>query len=240
MGTFAASIHLDRTTTRQSALDAALARLEGDLTCTKTRRWLSVHRDDIEFSIEAFPLGRQLSKATGARVVVFALHDSDRSVAEVFLEGQRAASLEAKRRLKWKRTDWIRAGATAEALEGLDDTEADECPLQLAAAFGIPRQTVLLDEGDAPVRSSPKRAAKAAPKAKGAVKSAALATVQMEWEALEAEARAAGVSIPSWEHQLKLNAAFSDQTPATLRAQINQVRSSLPQLAQLVKRSKRR
>jgi hypothetical protein len=231
MGTFAASVHLDRRATRVATLEQALSRLDDELTATWTDRWLSLHLDDVAFSVEAFPLGRRLSKATGAKVVVFALHDSDRALAEVYVAGRSVASLEGHDgALTWRRAAWVRAGADADVLDDLDASDADECIEVLADALGIPGETVLVDEGEAKVHErSRARSAKSKPRVgKGA---AALATVQKEWEALEAEARAAGVAVPTWKHQLRLNAVFADQAPTTIRNQIALIRGSLRRLA---------
>lgn len=232
MGTFAASVHLDRRTTTAPKLARALKGLDDELTATWTDGWLSLHLDDATFAVSAFTLGRRVSKATGGKVVVLALHDSDRALAEVFVGGRSVASLEGHDGgLKWKRSAWVRAGADDDVLEDLDADDADECLEVLADALGIPGETVLADEGEAPVHEQAPRPGKSKKAARAGGGGAGLAAVQKEWAALEAETRAAGVAVPSWKHQLKLNAVFACKAPATIRSQIALIRSSLRRLS---------
>jgi hypothetical protein len=234
MGTFAASVHLDRTSCTEPALAKALRALDAkDLTATWDERWLSLHHDEGAFAIGAFEVGQTLSRTAKARVLVLALLDGDEARCTLFERGRNSAELTATPDSppRWNRSAWQNAGASKKALDAVADAEVEDMVFELARAFGVPGDTVLADEGEDAVEARPASSSK--PKLAQALP-ADLEAVRDDWNAFVAEARGVpGMMVQDFDGHVQSAARLGQPLRARdLRAQLSLLRQALASQSQ--------
>jgi hypothetical protein len=207
MSTSAATIHLRNV--KPSALEAALDGLNNELELKAKidGSWTSLHADDPAFIAGAAKLALQLSKALGTVAVSFVLFDDSAVTCSTFAKGLKGESLSvmAGQRTKFDPAAWKRAGLDTAKLERLAKPFQDvtEAAMLLAGALKIPTRTVLVDDV-AQLVDEP------APKARPAAKPKLDPALAKEWAKLERDAKASGVSVPSFQEFLEMQGDAPD------------------------------
>jgi hypothetical protein len=219
MGTFAASVHVRAS---RSETTVAIDAFEPDATFSTGSRagWTSVHDDDLAFAALAEPLARALSKHLKTRAVGFAVHDGDTLWCGVFDSGRQVATLTLRvgRAPRPRPTGWKSLGVPIETLVASSD-DLFEVATALARALAVPSHAVL---ADAPPHPTARRGR--------TTTTTPDPTLAADWSALEREARARGVSVPSLEIYLRLQKALGQ--PHEPRQAIALMRRHLEQAAQ--------
>lgn len=172
-------------------------------------RWISIHAEDGS-SFDAATVARAVSQATQGLAVAFSVFDTEGLHAEAWRNGACVAILtrEPRKRPVIDAKGWLSLGLAPDLLKAMvEPTRAPlDVALMMARVLEIPERTVLADRGEDPRERPPPRVQRAAPRARLLPKLSK--EVEAEWQALERDMAAAGISIPDLAYQQRMQSMF--------------------------------